>query len=57
MNALACCLGVRGFTRLLVHEALALGLTKQGFGALAIVHGPRVVAEIELREIAVQVGF
>src|SRR3546814_4974187 len=36
IKALACCLGVRGFTRLLIHEALALGALQEGLGALCI---------------------
>ena len=56
-NARACCLGVQGRTRLLIGEALALGLRQQRVGPLAVGKLAGVVTEIELREIAVQMGF
>lgn len=41
----------------MVHETLSLGLLEQDIGALAVVQLAGVVAEIELREVAVQVRF
>src|SRR3546814_17316410 len=57
IKALACYLGVRGFTRLLIHEALALGALQEGLGALCIAFLAGVVAEIELGKVTVQMGI
>lgn len=45
---LAFCLSVRGFLRLSIQQALALGAAQQFFGALYVGQIARRVAEIEL---------
>ena len=56
-NALAYCLGVRGFTRLLIGESLALRAAKQFLGLLTVGNLAVIVFEIELGEIAIQMGL
>ncbi len=56
----AFCLSVRGFVRLSIHQALALGAAKQGFGALYIANpegGTGVVPEVKFAQVAMQMGF
>ena len=57
MKALAFCLGVRGFVRLLIQEPLALRAAKQCLGPIRVGDFAGVVPEIELCKVAVKMAL